>query len=208
MGFTQRASCRPYKNCFRSTRKLRGGVKVIPGLFDKYKRPFKKTVKNNKPSPLMTIKTVKNTLHLKSRVLELTTVDQDPNDFLPKAIDLIKTLLKVAKKTSLGSDTKKVDNFIIVLVNAIYQTFRRENNVNYDSNSTNVLSEDDIYNDPYNLLKALTVKLTALLESDNEDLKLETAEAIKTALHYGYNKVYVEEKDVEVDELSDMFARM
>ena len=186
---------------------MQGGVKVIPGLFNKRKKPVKKTKKNNK-STLKTIKTLKTTLHLKARVLELTTVDQDPNDFLPKAIDLIKALLKVAKKTSLGTNAKKVDNFIMVLVNAIYQTFRRENNINYDSNNTNAVSENDIYNDPYNLLTALTSKLETLLESDDEDLKLETAESIKSALHYGYTKVYVEHKDVEVDELADMFSRL
>jgi hypothetical protein len=183
---------------------MQGGVKVIPGLF---KKKIRKTKKNNKrtPTTLTTIKTLKHSLHLKERVHELISIDASRDDFLPKAITLIKTLLKVSKKSSLGSNTKKVDNFIIVLVNAIYQTFRRENNINYDSNATNTFSENDIYNDPYNLLKSLTYKLETLAD---EDLKLETAESIKTALHYGYNKVYVDHEDVEVDKLSDMFSRM
>jgi len=189
---------------------MEGGVKIIPGLFDPKRKKAKKTKKNNKvESTLTVIKTKKQTLHLKHEVHELIGIDYDPNVFLPKAAILIKKLLKVSKKASLGTNTKKVDGFILTLVNALYYAFKKENNINYNSNSTEAsIDESDIWNDPYSLLKTLVKKLDILMETDDEEFKLEISETIRSALQYGYNKTYVEHKNVEVNQLSNMFSKL
>jgi hypothetical protein len=189
---------------------MEGGVKYHPSVLK-----VKKTHKNKKNRPLVgksvpgviTIKRKK--LNLKKAVEELISIDRDPNDFLPMAIKLIKQLLRIikAEKSSLA-DKKKIDNFVLTLVNSLYYGLRKENNINRNSNATNNenMNEDNIWNDPYTLLRTLVAKLELLLGTDDEDFKLEISETIKEALRYGYNKVYVEKKDVVVDELADLFS--
>jgi len=189
---------------------MEGGVKYHPSVLK-----LKKTKKNKKNAPLVrksvhgviTIKRKK--LNLKKTVEDLTSIDRDPNDFLPMAIKLIKQLLRIIKaEKSSVADKKKVDNFVLTLVNSLYYGLRKENNINRNSNATDDenMNEDNIWNDPYTLLRTLVAKLELLLGTDDEDFKLEISETIKEALKYGYNKVYVEKKDVVVDELADLFS--
>jgi hypothetical protein len=114
------------------------------------------------------------------------------------------------KKTNTTKDRKKVDNMVIALVNALYYSLRKESNINYNSDATsiNTTNENDIWNDPYTLLKTLTRKLEELLTTDDEELKLELSETIKSALKYGYDQIYVKHKNVEVDELSELFSKL
>jgi hypothetical protein len=189
---------------------MEGGVKYHPSVLK-----VKKTHKNKKNAPLVgkrvhgviTIKRKK--LNLKKTVEDLTSIDREPNDFLPMAIKLIKQLLIIIKaEKSSVADKKKVDNFVLTLVNSLYYGLRKENNINRNSNATDDenMNEDNIWNDPYTLLRTLVAKLELLLGTDNEDFKLEISETIKEALRYGYNKVYVEKNDVVVDELADLFS--
>jgi hypothetical protein len=156
---------------------------------------FKKTVKQ----PIK--------LKLKKTVEELIASEMEPNLFLKKSVDLIKLLLK---KTNTTKDRKKVDNMVIALVNALYYSLRKESNINYNSDATsiNTTNENDIWNDPYTLLKTLTRKLEELLTTEDEELKLELSETIKSALKYGYDQIYVKHKNVEVDELSELFSKL
>jgi hypothetical protein len=190
---------------------MEGGVKYHPSVLK-----VKKTQKNKKAAGPLVGKSVhgvitikRKKLNLKKTVEDLTSIDRDPNDFLPMAIKLIKQLLRIikAEKSSLA-DKKKIDNFVLTLVNSLYYGLRKENNINRNSNATDDenMNEDNIWNDPYTLLRTLVAKLELLLGTDNEDFKLEISETIKEALRYGYNKVYVEKKDVVVDELADLFS--
>jgi hypothetical protein len=190
---------------------MEGGVKYHPSVLK-----VKKTHKNKKVAGPLVRKSVpgvitikRKKLNLKKTVEDLISIDRDPNDFLPMAIKLIKQLLRIikAEKSSIA-DKKKIDNFVLTLVNSLYYGLRKENNINRNSNATNNenMNEDNIWNDPYTLLRTLVGKLELLLGTDDEEFKLEISETIKEALKYGYNKVYVEKKDVVVDELADLFS--
>jgi hypothetical protein len=187
---------------------MKGGVKYHPSVFPKKKvRKTYKNNKNDKPS-ISKIKTIKvKKLDLKNTVHDLITNDRDPNDFLPLAIKLIKQLLRIirAEKTSVA-DKKKVDNFVLTLVNSLYYGLQKENNIDNNATNNENMNEDNIWNDPYTLLRTLVNKLEVLLGTEDEEFKLEISETIKEALKYGYNKVYVEKKDVVVDELADLFS--
>ena len=192
---------------------MEGGVKYHPSVFPKKK--IRKTYKKNKPvedipevkNVLKTIKVKK--LALKNTVHDLITVDREPNDFLPLAIKLIKQLLRIIRsEKSSVKDKKKIDNFVLTLVNSLYYGLRKENNINRNNNATDNenMNEDNIWNDPYTLLRTLVNKLEVLLGTEDEEFKLEISETIKEGLKYGYSKVYDEKKDVAVDELADLFS--
>jgi len=182
-----------------------GGVKYTHGILKMMKvKKDTKTYKNRKhgaPSKQSALKTIKRSLNLKKTVEGLISTDMEPNEFLLKAIVLIKKLLKVSQK-----DKKKVDSFVLSLVNALYYSLKKENNINYNSNNTEdeSMNEDNIWNDPYTLLRTLVRKLEELLQTDNEEFKLEISEVIKNALKHGYDMVYV--KDVEVENLSVLLS--
>jgi len=90
----------------------------------------------------------------------------------------------------------------------LYYEFRRDDSINYNSNTTNdsSMNENNIWNDPYSLLRTLIPKLESLRDDDNEDYKNEISETIKNALNRIYTMVYVNKQDVNVDELSDLFS--
>jgi KaiC/GvpD/RAD55 family RecA-like ATPase len=131
----------------------------------------------------------------------LIQIDRDPDDFLPRAIDLIKKLLKVSKKTK-----SKADNFVISLVNSLYYALHKENNINHNNTNAENMNEDNIWNDPYRMLRTLVRKLEELMETDNEEFKLEISESIKEGLRHGYNNVYLKKSDTDIDELTELFS--
>ena len=192
---------------------MEGGVKYHLSVLKDMAKKIKQTYKNKKRGvPLghgtvpkdRVLKTIKKkTLNLKKAVEELIKVDREPNDFLPMAIDLIKKLLKVSK-----NDKGKADSFVISLVNSLYYALRKENNINRNSNNTESenMNENNIWNNPYRLLRILVHKLEELMETDNEEFKLEISEIIKEGLKYGYDKVYIKKEDVNVDELAELFS--
>ena len=193
---------------------MEGGVKYTSAVLKSLQiKKNKQTYKNKKHGiPLghvnikkaAVIKTVKvKKQNLKKSVEELIQVDREPNEFLPMAIILIQKLLKVSKK-----DKHKADNFVVSLVNSLYYALRKENNINHDSNNTDAenMNENNIWNDPYKMLRTLVYKLEELMETDNDEFKLEISETIKEGLKYGYDKVYIKKTDVDVDELAELFS--
>jgi hypothetical protein len=192
---------------------MEGGVKYHPSVLKQMVKKVKQTYKNKKKGiPLVhgnipklgVIKTVKKrTLNLKKAVEELIQVDREPNEFLPMAVVLIKKLLKVSKK-----DKGKADGFVISLVNSLYYSLRKENNINNDNNNTESenMNENNIWNDPYRMLRTLVRKLEELMETDNEEFKLEISETIKEGFKYGYDKIYLKKTNVNVDELTELFS--
>lgn len=187
---------------------MEGGVKYHPSVLKRMVKKVKQTYKNKKQGvplghgniPRATVlKTVKKrTLNLKKAVEELIHVDREPNDFLPMATVLIKKLLKVSKK-----DKCKADGFVISLVNSLYYSLRKENNINRNSNNTESenMNENNIWNDPYKMLRTLVRKLEELMETDNEEFKLEISETIKEGLKHGYEEAYG-----NIDELAELFS--
>jgi hypothetical protein len=157
------------------------------------------------PKQKTTIKKVKKPIKLKATLEKLIFTDMEPNEFIIDAIVLIKILLKLSKK-----DKKKADKLVIALVESLYYALKKENNINdinYNSNNTSssYMSESNIWNDPYSLLKKLVEKLDLYLETNDQDFILEMSETIKDALKNGYNKIYNKPAS-EVDELSEMFS--
>ena len=184
-----------------------GGVKYHPSVVAIKK--IKTTYKNKnhgisvryrtiqKQKLLKTIK--KRPLNLKKDVEELIQKEMEPNIFLPKAIELLKNILKASKKSN-----RKVDTFVVSLVYSLYYALKKENSINYNSNATDAenMNENTIWNDPYKMLRTLVTKLEELMETDNDEFKLEITEAIKEGLEHGYDKVYKN----NVDELADLFS--
>jgi hypothetical protein len=184
-----------------------GGVKYHPSVV--VAKKIKQTYKNKnhgisvryrnipKRKLLKTIK--KRPLNLKKDVEELIQKEIEPNIFLPKAIELIKNILKASKKSN-----RKVDTFVVSLVYSLYYALKKENSINYNSNATDAenMNENTIWNDPYKMLRTLVTKLEELMETDNDEFKLEITEAIKEGLEHGYDKVYKN----NVDELADLFS--
>jgi len=185
---------------------MEGGVKYHPSVLKQVTKKVKQTYKNKKRGvPLghgnipreKVLKTVKKrTLNLKKAVEELIQIDREPNDFLPMAIVLLKKLLKVSKK-----DKRKVDGFVISLVNSLYYALRKENNINNNNTNAENMNNDNIWNDPYKMLRTLVRKLEELMETDNDEFKMEISETIKEGLKNGYEEAYG-----DVDELADLFS--
>jgi hypothetical protein len=153
-----------------------------------------------------TVKRVVRKINLKSYVTDIL-YDNWPEDTLLKTANLIKVLLRIATKGR-GPNVKVADTFVLKLISTLFYAFRKEDDINYNSNATNTeLDEDDIYNDPYGLLKIISDKLEKLANSEDDEYKMEVAETIKSAIQSAYEDVYGK-KDEAVNELSEMFSKM
>ena len=194
---------------------MQGGVKYTKKIMNqltnrKTKTKHYKTLKRGVPAiwagvvpkHKTTTRKIQKTIKLKATLEKLIFTDMDPNDFIIDAIVLIKTLLKLSKKSK-----NKADKLVIALVNSLYYALKKDNSINYNSNNTNssYMSESNIWNDPYSLLNKLVEKLELYLETNDQDFILEMSETIKEALKDGYNKIYKKPAQ-EVDELSEMFS--
>ena len=202
---------------------MEGGVKYSPCVLKMLKgdRILKTDVKIFKPTITKKVNKKRNTTikkidvktDFKNRIYKLiSTDDMDPNDFLFKIIRLIKKLLKYPKDSK-EKNSKFVDKLIISLGETLYYEFQRDSKIDYNSNNSNStesegINENDIWNDPYTLLRTLNRKLEIVHGNDDEDYKLEISETIKNALRTVYMNMYPERENRDVNDLSAMMSNV
>ena len=200
---------------------MEGGVKYSPSVLKMLKgdRILKTDVKIFKPTITKKVNKKRNTTikkidiktDFKNRIYKLiSTDDMDPNDFLFKIIRLIKKLLKYPRDSK-EKNSKFVDKLIISLGETLYYEFQRDSKIDYNSNNSNStesegINENDIWNDPYTLLRTLNRKLEIVHGNDDEDYKLEISETIKNALRTVYMNMYPERENR--DDVNDLSAMM
>jgi hypothetical protein len=199
---------------------MEGGVKYSPSVLKMLKgdRILKTDVKIFKPTVTKKVNKKRNTTFkkidvrtdFKRAISKLITTDQEPNDFLFKIIRLNKKLLKYPRDSK-EKNSKFVDKLILSLAETLYYEFRRDSNINYNSNNSNstqneMVEEEDVWNDPYTLLRTLNKTLENVLLSDDEEYKIEISETIKNVLSAVYMNIYGEREDKNVNELSRMMS--